>query len=114
MGRPVRLVDGTTVTLPDTAANQAAYPQSRGQKAGLGFPICRLVGIICLASGAVLDASLGRFRGKGGDEQTLLAAPTALLADVIQRVMTVLRRQHLQFVIRMHIGFIARADFARD
>lgn len=25
-----------------------------------------------MASGAVLDASLGRFRGKGGDEQTLL------------------------------------------
>ena len=72
MGRPVRLVDGTTVTLPDTAANQEAYPQSRGQKPGLGFPICRLVGIICLASGSVLDASLGRFRGKGGDEQTLL------------------------------------------
>lgn len=72
MGRPVRLVDGTTVTMPDTAANQNAYPQSRGQKAGLGFPICRLVGIICLASGAVLDAALGRFRGKGGDEQTLL------------------------------------------
>ncbi len=71
-GRPVRLVDGTTVTLPDTPANQEAYPQSRGQKAGLGFPICRLVGIVFLASGAVLDASLGRFRGKGGDEQTLL------------------------------------------
>jgi hypothetical protein len=30
MGRPVRLVDGTTVTLPDTPANQEAYPQSRG------------------------------------------------------------------------------------
>lgn len=71
MGRPVRLVDGTTVTMADTVENQDAYPQSRGQKAGLGFPICRLVGIICLASGAVLDASLGRFRGKGGDEQTL-------------------------------------------
>src|SRR3972149_3387023 len=26
-GRPVRLIDGTTVTLPDTAANQARYPQ---------------------------------------------------------------------------------------
>ena len=26
--RPVRLVDGTTVTLPDTPSNQAAYPQS--------------------------------------------------------------------------------------
>jgi hypothetical protein len=34
MGRPVRLVDGTTVSMPDTAANQAAYPQSRGQKTG--------------------------------------------------------------------------------
>ncbi|MFU5485749.1 IS4 family transposase, partial [Pseudomonas aeruginosa] len=39
---------------------------------GLGFPICRLVGIVCLSSGAVLNAALGRFRGKGGDEQTLL------------------------------------------
>ncbi|AEB58846.1 IS4 family transposase [Ectopseudomonas mendocina] len=72
MGRPVRLVDGTTIAMPDTQSNQNAYPQSRGQKPGLGFPICRLVGIVCLSSGAVLDAALGRFRGKGGDEQTLL------------------------------------------
>lgn len=72
MGRPVRLVDGTTVVMHDTQANQDAYPQSRGQKPGLGFPICRMVGIVCLSSGAVLDAALGRFRGKGGDEQTLL------------------------------------------
>jgi hypothetical protein len=71
-GRPVRLVDGTTVTMPDTDANQAAYPQSRTQRPGLGFPLCRLVGIVCLGSGALLDAAIGRFRGKGGDEQTLL------------------------------------------
>ncbi|APC15415.1 hypothetical protein BLL42_06625 [Pseudomonas frederiksbergensis] len=58
--------------MPDTTANQGAYPQSRGQKVGLGFPLCRVVGIVCLSSGAVLDAALGRFRGKGGDEQTLL------------------------------------------
>jgi hypothetical protein len=64
MGRPVRLVDGTTVAMPDTPANQDAYPQSRGQKPGLGFPICRLVGIVCLSSGAVLDAALGRFRDR--------------------------------------------------
>lgn len=72
MGRPVRLVDGTTITMPDTTENQAGYPQSRGQKPGLGFPICRLVGIMCLSSGAVLNAAVGRFRGKGGDEQALL------------------------------------------
>lgn len=35
-GRPVRLVDGTTVELPDTPANQAAHPQPRSQKPGLG------------------------------------------------------------------------------
>ena len=71
-GRPVRLVDGTTLVLPDTPANQAAYPQPRGQKPGLGSPLCRLVGMMCLGSGAVLDAASGRYQGKGGDEQSLL------------------------------------------
>lgn len=71
-GRPVRLVDGTTVAMPDTPANQAAYPQPRSQKPGLGFPLCRMVGILCLGSGAVLNAAIGRYQGKGGDEQTLL------------------------------------------
>lgn len=71
-GRPVRLVDGTTVAMPDTPANQAAYPQPRSQKPGLGFPLCRLVGIVCLGSGAVLNAATGVYRGQGGDEQALL------------------------------------------
>lgn len=71
-GRTVHLIDGTTVTMPDNAANQAQYPQQGGQKPGLGFPICRLVGVICLSSGAVINASIGRFKGKGGDEQTLV------------------------------------------
>ena len=71
-GRRVRLVDGTTVTMPDTPANQAAFPQQGGQKPGLGFPLCRLVGILCWSSGAVLNAAISRFQGKGSDEQTLL------------------------------------------
>lgn len=71
-GRPVRLVDGTTVSMPDTPANQAAYPQPRSQKPGLGFPLCRLVGLLCLTSGAVLDAAIAPHRGKGTDEHTLL------------------------------------------
>lgn len=71
-GRPVRLVDGTTVTMPDTPANQADYPQPQTQKPGLGFPLARLVGILCLGSGAILDAAIGRYQGKGSDEQTLL------------------------------------------
>lgn len=71
-GRRVRIIDGTTVTLPDTTANQASFPQQRVQQPGLGFPICRIVGITCLSSGALLNAAIGRFNGKGGNEQTLL------------------------------------------
>ena len=71
-GRPVRLVDGATVALPDTADNQAAYPQPASQQPGLGFPLCRLVSITCLASGALLNAALGPCQGKGSDEQSLL------------------------------------------
>lgn len=77
----MRLVDGTTVTLPDTPANQAAFPQSRSQKPGLGFPICRVLGLLCLDSGAVLNAAVGPFRGKGGDEQSLLRT----VLDTLQR-----------------------------
>ncbi len=71
-GKRVHLIDGTTVTLPDTAANQAVYPQQSVQKPGLGYPISRIVGIICLSSGALLNASLSSFSGKGSGEQSLL------------------------------------------
>lgn len=71
-GRPVRLVDGAIVVLADTPTNQEAYPQPRSQQPGLGFPQCRLVGILCLASGAVLNAAMGPCKGKGSDEQSLL------------------------------------------
>ena len=71
-GHPVRLVDGTTLTMPDTPANQCAYPQPASQKPGLGFPMCRMVGVVCLGSGALLDIAVGRYQGKGGDEQSLL------------------------------------------
>ena len=80
-GRPVRLVDGTTVSMPDTPANQTTYPQPRSQQPGLGFPLCRLLGILCLGSGAVLNAATGAYRGKGGDEQTLLRS----LLDTLDR-----------------------------
>ena len=71
-GRRVRLVDGATVTLADTEENQATYPQPSSQKPGLGFPIARMVALLCLASGALLNAATGPCEGKGSDEQTLL------------------------------------------
>ncbi|VAW46461.1 hypothetical protein MNBD_GAMMA02-1321 [hydrothermal vent metagenome] len=71
-GRPVRLIDGTTASMPDTQANQSVYPQPASQKQGLGFPLCRIVGITCLVSGALLDAAIGPCKGKGSSEQDLL------------------------------------------
>lgn len=71
-GRRVRVVDGTTVSLADTPANQARYPQQRSQKPSLGFPLCRLVAAFNLADGAVTDAAVGGYRGKGANEQALL------------------------------------------
>lgn len=71
-GRPVKIVDGSTVLMPDTPANQAAYPQPSDQKRGLGFPIMRILVVFSLAVGAVLDAALGPYQGKRTSELALL------------------------------------------
>ena len=52
-GRPVKVVDATSVQLPDTAANQKKYPQPSGQKPGCGFPVMQIVALFSLASGAI-------------------------------------------------------------
>ena len=59
MGRQVHVVDGTGIALPDTEANQDAYPQPSQQKLGCGFPVLRLVAFMSLATGAVSRYSLG-------------------------------------------------------
>ncbi len=58
-GRPVKVVDGSSVQLPDTAANQKRYPQPSGQKPGCGFPVLKLAVLFSLASGALLDVVMG-------------------------------------------------------
>jgi hypothetical protein len=54
-GRRVRVVDGSTITMPDTAANQVEYPQARTQARGCGLPIARIVVIFSLSVGTVLE-----------------------------------------------------------
>ena len=55
LGRRVRVVDGTTVSMPDSPENQEKYPQPSSQKSGCGFPQMRVVGLFSLATGALLD-----------------------------------------------------------
>jgi hypothetical protein len=71
LGRHVKVVDGSTVSMPDTPANQQAYPQSKTQKAGVGFPILRFVVLFSLAVGTVLDAAIGPYKGKQTGETAL-------------------------------------------
>jgi hypothetical protein len=71
-GRRVKLVDGTGILMPDTQANQACYPQPSSQATGVGSPLARLVAVICLSTGALLDAAIGPHAGKGTSELGLL------------------------------------------
>jgi hypothetical protein len=88
--RSVKLADGTGISMPDTAENQLRYPQLRTQATGVGFPLAGLVGIVCLSTGAVLEAAIGAQASKGQSEQDLfrslhstLRAGDVLLADAL-------------------------------
>jgi hypothetical protein len=70
-GRDVKVVDGSTASMPDTPANQRAYPQMSAQKPGLGFPILRFLVVFSLAVGTVLDAACGPYKGKETSELAL-------------------------------------------
>lgn len=65
----VKVIDGTSTSLPDTPKNQRAYPQPGGQKPGCGFPLLKMVGVFSLATGALLDYAKGN---KHQHELTLL------------------------------------------
>lgn len=62
MGRRVKVVDGSSLSMPDTAANQEAYPQPKGQKRGCGFPVMRLVVVFSLATGVMVRLARGPLR----------------------------------------------------
>jgi hypothetical protein len=70
-GRRVAMVDGSTLSMPDTPENQEAFPQMEAQKPGLGFPLVRIVAIIALATGVARDLALGPYSGKETGETAL-------------------------------------------
>jgi hypothetical protein len=120
-GHDVKLVDGTTVTMADTRENQAAYPQQKNQRPGLGFPIARLVCVFSLAVGVVLDFALGRYEGKQTGENQLfrgmlgsVAARDVVLADryfASYWDFALLGQRDAHLVTRLHQ--LRRADFRR-
>ena len=81
LGRRVLNVDGSTITMADTGANQKEYPQLSGQKPGCGFPIARIVVVFSLAVGTVLEAAIGQYQGKQTGENSLFRTLHDLLQD---------------------------------
>jgi hypothetical protein len=70
-GRHVKLVDGSTLTMTDTEANQEEFPQSSNQEPGVGFPLARIVVVLSLAVGSLLEAAIRASKGKKTGETTL-------------------------------------------
>lgn len=119
--RHVHLVDGTTVSMPDTAENQAVYPQPNSQKDGLGFPIARMVVLLSLATAMVSGMAIGPYAGKETGETALLrqllgrlGRGDILLADryyCSYFMIALLQELGIDFVVRLHQG--RDADFRR-
>ena len=59
LGLRVAVTDGTTVSMPDSLANQHVWPQPSEQKKGCGFPVMKLVTIFNLATGAICALAQG-------------------------------------------------------
>jgi hypothetical protein len=121
-GRRVYMFDGTTVTMPDTPANQEAYPQVYNQKPGVGFPIARVGALISLSCGAILNLGVCRYAGKGQSEVSLLrklwdilCPGDILLTDALMANWTnivLLKKRGLELVGRLNKAH-RTADFRR-
>jgi hypothetical protein len=59
--RPIKVVDGTSVQLPDTYKNHAAYSYASGQRTGCGFPVMGVLALYSLNSGAILQHVRGNW-----------------------------------------------------
>lgn len=71
-GREIKAFDGTTIKMADSEENQKQFPQHANQKQGAGFPIARLLIIVSLTVGTVVDYAIDAYKGKGTGEQSLL------------------------------------------
>ena len=120
-GRHVKLVDGTTVSMPDTEANQAEYPQPATQEKGIGFPLVRMVVLFSLATGMLCDMAMGPYKGKETGETALfralfdgLEAGDIVLGDrcyCSYFLIALLQELGIDFVVRLHQA--RTADFRR-
>jgi len=95
-GLHAKLVDGFTFTLPDTPANQEAFPQIDAQRPGVGLPLARVCAVLSLASACVCDLAIGPYEGKQTGENALLRA---LLDTFEENDVVVFDRHYCSFMM---------------
>lgn len=69
--RSVKIVDGTTISMPDSEDNQLHFPATDRRRNPVEFPIARIVAVICKTTGTIVDAAIGTYQGKGSGETSL-------------------------------------------
>ncbi len=118
LGRRVKVVDGSSASMPDTSANQKAYPQPANQKPGCGFPVVAFVAVFCLGTGAMLALAFGPWSAH--DLRLFYFVRKAfVLGDIMlgdrafgsYAELALLRRKGVDTVVRLHQA--RGADFRR-
>jgi len=115
LGRTVKLFDGSTVSMPDTPKNQAAYPQSRAQVPGVGFPLARIGVLFSLSVGTVLDLGIRRWAGKFQSELAMLRdmIPRLIRGDVLLTDRYLCSYMEIALLLQQGVDFVGRIHARR-
>ena len=121
LGSPVRqpplfpsaasVVDGTSVTAPDTHDNQQQWPQPGSQKPGCGWPLINLSGLFCLSSGALLRAAHGPWKTSEARLFALLRR-TLRAGDILVADRGFWSFANLAFLPMRAVDFVVRGRYA--
>lgn len=119
-GHVLKAIDGSSVQLQDTAANQQSYPQPSGQKPGCGFPVMGIVGVLNLCHGGwegfetcphtAHDSAIAPRLLKHLDAGDILLGDRAFCTyELIAR----LRQKRAHAVMRLHQARHAKLDWRK-
>lgn len=107
LGRRVVMVDGTCVDAPDERALQRLWPQPSEQKQGCGFPMLKLLMLMDLTTGMILQMTM---MALNINEASQLAGPHGLLraSDVLLGDRGFCSFAHLALLTRMKVDGVFR------
>jgi hypothetical protein len=112
LGRRVLLTDATTASVSDTPGLQKVWPQPSKQKPGCGFPIIKLLALMDLATGAILQLTMMCLNVH---EMSQLAGPHGALraGDVLMGDRAFCSFGHLALLAAMSVDAVFRVHQAQ-